>query len=197
MQENYEKEVRKLKREIILLKREVQRLQFKNSFLFRTFHTINIFIFIAYLQFIISYLFNFNAERIKNSAIQFKTYLSDPGEVKLYTISIKYKNYVFRSKINRQIDGSILQSDLTVTKDLLFHIPQKIKFTHSGFKQQWFVIYESMGILTICAIILFSETIAYIYKQNEHYYPFLMMSGLNILSFSGISVFSLYIHDIL
>lgn len=195
MQDNYKQDINKIKRDIVILKREIRQLKFKNSPLFKILHIINAFIFVTYLQFILAYLFEFNSETIKNSHIQFKTNFTNSQNIKLYTIIINYKNYSFRSKINKQFDKSILYSDVRISKDLFFHLPQKLKLMQ--FNQQWFVIYESMGIFTICAIILFTQTIAYIYKQNEHYYPLLIIFILNMFSFLSISIFSMYVHSVI
>ncbi len=195
MQNNDNDDINKIKRNIVILKREIEQLKFKNSILFKVLNLINMFIFIIYLQFIILYLFDLNSETINNTDIQFKIQASIHQNVKLYTIKIRYKNYFFKSKINKEMNNSVLYSDAIISKDLFFQLPQKLKFKHLN--TQWFLVYESLGILTICAIILFTQTIAYIYKQNEHYYPLFSISLLSILSFIGISIFSLVIHKII
>lgn len=184
----------KLKREIILLQREINHLKFKNSFLFKTLNIINWVIFICFLQYILSYIFSFNNSEIPNSKIEFKTHPYKNENVKLYTIIFSYKNYYFKVKVNKEIDKGIIYSDAIISKDLVFQIPQKLKF--KNLNNRWFFIYESLGILTICSILIFTQIVVFYWKQNEEYYPLLTITTLNSIAFIGISIFALYIHKI-
>jgi hypothetical protein len=184
----------KLKREIILLQREIKRLKFKNSTLFKVLNLINWLIFICFSQYILSYIFNFNNSEISNSQIEFKIFPSINDNVRLYTIIFSYENYTFRVKINKELDRSIIYSDAIVSKDLVFQIPQKLKF--KNLNNRWFFIYESLGILTICSILIFTQIVVFYWKQNEEYYPLLTITTLNSIAFIGISAFALYIHKI-
>lgn len=186
--------IKHIQREIILLKRKIAQLKFKNSTLFKSLNFINHFIYIIYIQFIISYIIDFNFQKISNSDIQFNVYTYPSEMIKLYTIKFKYNNYFFRVKINKELDKTIMYSDAIISKDLIFQIPIKLKLKH--FNNHWFFINESLGILTICLIIVFIQSIAHIYKQNEHYYPLISLFSLSILSWIGIVSFSLYIHKI-
>ncbi|GAB4205642.1 MAG: hypothetical protein Fur0023_14700 [Bacteroidia bacterium] len=188
-------EIGKIKREIILLKREIEYLKFKNSRLFKVLNIINLVIFIIYIQFILSYLFDLKESPIPNSAIQFNVYHypSASSQIKIYTIKFKYNHYYFKSKINKELNKTIVYSDAAVTKDIFFQMPQKIKLYH--LPNRWFFVNETLGILTICSIIVFVQSIAYLYKQNEQFYPLFSISMLSILSFLGISIFSLHIHN--
>ncbi|HPQ08049.1 MAG TPA: hypothetical protein PK995_02355 [Bacteroidia bacterium] len=184
----------KLKREIILLQREINHLKFKNSFLFKTLNIINWVIFICFLQYILSYIFSSNNSEIPNSKIEFKTHPYKNENVKLYTIIFSYKNYYFKVKVNKEIDKGIIYSDAIISKDLVFQIPQKLKF--KNLNNRWFFIYESLGILTICSILIFTQIVVFYWKQNEEYYPLLTITTLNSIAFIGISIFALYIHKI-
>jgi hypothetical protein len=184
----------KLKREIILLQREINHLKFKNSSLFKTLNIINWVIFICFLQYILSYIFSSNNSEIPNSKIEFKTHPYKNENVKLYTIIFSYKNYYFKVKVNKEIDKGIIYSDAIISKDLVFQIPQKLKF--KNLNNRWFFIYESLGILTICSILIFTQIVVFYWKQNEEYYPLLTITTLNIIAFIGISIFALYIHKI-
>jgi len=184
----------KLKREIIFLQREIKRLKFKNSTLFKLLNLINWLIFTCFSQYILSYIFNFNNSEISNSQIEFKIFPSINNNVRLYTIIFSYENYTFRVKINKEIDRSIIYSDAIVSKDLVFQIPQKLKF--KNLYNRWFLIYESLGILTICSILIFTHIVVYYWKQNEEYYPLLTITTLNSLAFLGIVYFAIYIHKI-
>lgn len=188
-------ELGKIKREIIFLKREIEHLKFKNSSLFKILNILNLIIFIIYIQFILSYLFDINQSTVTNSAIRFNVYHypSASLQVKIYTIQFKYHQYYFKSKINKELNTIIVHSDAVVTKDIFFQIPQKIKLIY--LPNRWFFVNETLGILTICSIIVFVQTIAYLYKQNEQFYPLFSISLLSMLSFFGISVFSLHIHN--
>ncbi|MCX7728917.1 MAG: hypothetical protein N2203_05535 [Bacteroidia bacterium] len=186
-------ELKQIKREIILLKRKIEHLKFKNSFLFKFLNTVNIAIFILYFQFISSYIFDFNLSDVLNSNIQFNVYKYQSESIKIYTIKFKYYDYFFRVKINKTLDKSVVYSDAVITKDPFFQIPQKFKL--KNYSSQWFFVNESLGILTICAIIVFVQGIAYLYRQNEYYYPLFSISLLSVLSFIGIVFFSLYIHN--
>lgn len=186
-------DIKRLKREIIFLKRQIQQLQFQNSVTFKVLNIFNAFIFLAYAQFIFCYLLNTNSNLIPNSDIQFKTYLFQQEKVKLYTIVFKYHSNYFKVKVNKEFDNIILQSDALISKDIFFQIPQKIKF--NIYPNQWFFINESLGIFTICAIIVFVQIIAFTYKLNEQFYPLISISTLNILSFIGILIFALDIHN--
>ncbi len=188
-------EIGRIKREIILLKREIEHLKFKNSSLFKTLNVINFVIFIIYIQFILSYLFDFNQSPVPNSTIQFNVYQHPTAsrQVKIYTIQFKYYQYYFKSKINKEFNNTMMYSDAVITKDIFFQIPQKIKFYH--LPNHWFFVNETLGIFTICSIIVFVQSIAYLYRQNEQFYPLFSISLLSILSFLGICVFSLHIHN--
>lgn len=188
-----ENDIKRLKRELILLKRKRLQVQFKNSPFFKVLSIINIFILIIYIQFILSYILDLNTTLISNQNIDFKTYPYESGNIKLYNIIFHYKNYFFRVKINKELDQTIMYSDAIITRDNFFQIPQKLKFINLNNK--WFLVNESLGILTICAIIVFTQSIAYFYKQNEYLYPLLAISFLSIISFIGISIFSLFIHN--
>jgi len=188
-------DIKRLKREIIFLKRKIQQLQFQNSAIFKVLNIFNAFIFLAYSQFIFCYLLSTNSNFIPNSDIEFKTYLFQQEKVKLYTIVFKFHSNYFRVKVNKEFDNIILHSDALITKDIFFQIPQKIKF--NIYPNQWFLINESLGIFTICAIIVFVQIIAFIYKLNEQFYSLISISTLSILSFIGISIFTLDIHNFL
>lgn len=185
--------INQLKREIIRLKRTIAHLKFKNSPLFKILNTINLFIYLAFLQYIISYVFDINKTIIHNKDIQFKTYPYESMYVKLYTIIFQYQHYSFKVKVNKLLNKSVLYSDALITKDHLFQIPQKFKFIYPN--SHWFFINESLGILTICSILVFVQSIAYIYKQHEYFYPLFSISFLSLFAFSGILIFSLYIHN--
>jgi hypothetical protein len=184
----------KLKREIIFLQREIKRLKFKNSTLFKVLNLINWLIFTCFSQYILSYIINYNNSEISNSKIEFKIFPSKNDNVKLYTIIFSYKNYYFKVKVNKEIDKGIIYSDAIVSKDLVFQIPQKLKF--KNLYNRWFLIYESLGILTICCILIFTQIVVFYWKQNEEYYPLLTITTLNIIAFIGISIFALHIHKI-
>lgn len=188
-------DISRIKQKIILLKREIEHLKFKNSRLFKVLNLVNLFIFLIYIQYILTYLSNQNSENISNAHIQFNVYSYQSERIKLYTIKFKYHNYFFRVKINRELDKTIMYTDAVISKDLIFQIPQKLQL--KNFRSHWFFINESLGILTICFILVFVQTVAYIYKQNEHYYPLLSVFVLNILSFTGIVIFSLHIHNLI
>lgn len=186
-------DIRQIKREIVLLKRKIARLKFKNSPLFKILNTINTFVVVVYVQYIISYAFDFNYADIPNTNIQFNVYSYPSNRIKLYTIKFKYKNYFFRVKVNKEVSTSLMNFNATISKDMFLQIPQKFRL--NTVNSSWWIINESLGILTICTIIVFVQVVAFVFKQNEHYYPLLSISALTIFSFVGIVFFSLHIHN--
>lgn len=182
-----------LRREIIILQRKIEQLKFQNSKAFRVLNIINTSIFIIYVQFILSYLADFNITPVYNSQIQFKSNAIQNQQIRLYTIQFKYKNYYLKSSINKDFDNHILSSNIIISKDFIFQIPQKLKFLFP--RSKWYFVSESLGIVTICCILIFVQSIAFIYKQHHYYYPLFSISLLNIVSFVGILFFSLHIHN--
>lgn len=186
-------DIQRLKIEIIFLKRKIEHLKFKNSLLFRILNIINRIIFMVFVQYIISYLFEINVMKIQNHNIEFKTYPYEAEQVKLYTIVFKYHHYFFKVRINKELDRTIIYSDAMISQDLIFRLPQKFKLLNLNNK--WFLVYESLGILTICLIIVFVQVVAFLYKLNESFYSLFSISMLSIISFIGIIIFSAYIHN--
>ncbi len=181
-----------LKRQIVQLKKSIQSLKFKNSKIYRALNIFNIIAFILFFQYAVLYFFSINRSTVNNSDISFKSGSQLNDISKIYVLYFNYNNYTFRVKINKQLPRYYQSKNITIVKDLVFNIPQKIQFDNDN---RWFIVTQSLPVLTICCIMLFITIISYIYRLNDIPNSLFSLTFFNSISVLGIIFYTLYFHN--
>ncbi len=192
MTSSEDQDINLLKRQIVQLKKSIQSLKFKNSKIYRVLNIFNIITFILFFQYAILYFFSINRSTVNNRDISFKSGSQLNDISKIYVLYFNYNNYTFRVKINKQLPQYYQSKNITIVKDLVFNIPQKIQFDNDN---RWFIVTQSLPVLTICCIMLFITIISYIYRLNDIPNSLFSLTFFNSISVLGIIFYTLYFHN--